>query len=86
MASLAEELPQRSKENGGPPPLVFHGVKGNNYQEEGSPSWYNPQEVVQALYYVNAFYNVGITADDIGIITPYQKQVSSPIYCLLHNL
>jgi hypothetical protein len=75
LASLASELPERSLEDG-PPALVFHGVRGENYQDEESPSWYNPQEVVQAMYYLNTLYGVGLTSNDVGIITPYQKQVS----------
>jgi hypothetical protein len=76
LASLASKLPERSTENGGPPALVFHGVRGKNYQERESPSWYNPQEVVQAIYYLSMLYGTGLTPDDVGIITPYQKQVS----------
>ncbi|KAJ9583516.1 hypothetical protein L9F63_022134 [Diploptera punctata] len=75
LSLLAEELPKRSKEKGGPPAVVFHGIRGNNYQEEGSPSWFNPQEAVQVMYYVNVLYSVGLLPEDIGIITPYQKQV-----------
>lgn len=58
-----------------PPALVFHGVRGVNYQEGDSPSWFNPQEVVQVIFYVNMLYDVGLNSDQIGIVTPYQKQV-----------
>jgi superfamily I DNA and/or RNA helicase len=76
LASLASKLPERSIEDGGPPALVFHGVRGENYQERESPSWYNPQEVVQTVYYLSMLYGEGLAPNDVGIITPYQKQVS----------
>jgi alpha-amylase/alpha-mannosidase (GH57 family) len=75
LASLASELPKRNTEDG-PPALVFHGIRGENYQEGESPSWYNPQEIVQTIYYLNMLYGMGLTSSDVGIIAPYQKQVS----------
>ena len=75
LASLVSELPKRSTEDG-PPALVFHGIRGENYQEGESPSWYNPQEIVQSIYYLNVLYSMGLNSSDVGIITPYQKQVS----------
>ena len=30
-------------------PIVFHGVHGENLQEEASPSWFNPAEVFQVI-------------------------------------
>lgn len=58
-----------------PPSLVFHGVRGVNYQESDCPSWFNPQELMQVIYYLKDFFDSGLVPDDIGIITPYQKQV-----------
>ncbi|KAL1516540.1 hypothetical protein ABEB36_000447 [Hypothenemus hampei] len=55
-------------------PIIFHGVDGDNYQTADSPSWYNPQEVAQVFYYVNGLVKAGLKADQIGIITPYNKQ------------
>jgi len=75
LASLASELPKRSVEDG-PPALVFHGIRGENYQEGESPSWYNPQEIVQSMYYLTMLYSMGLNSNDVGIITPYNKQVS----------
>lgn len=57
------------------PQIVFHGVNGENYQSEDSPSWFNPHEAVQVFYYVNELYRLGIKSSSIGIITPYIKQV-----------
>lgn len=50
-------------------------------REGNSPSWFNAQEAVQVMKYLqsvvnNDFYQ--LTFDDIGIITPYRKQVSYP--------
>ena len=75
LASLASGLPKRSIGDG-PPALVFHGIRGEHYQEGNSPSWYNPQEIVQSIYYLNMLYSMGLNSSDVGIITPYQKQVS----------
>lgn len=58
-----------------PPAFVFHGVDGENHQVIDSPSWYNAHEISQVFYYVNELYRAGCTAEDIGIITPYSKQV-----------
>ncbi|KAJ8941274.1 hypothetical protein NQ318_016939, partial [Aromia moschata] len=57
------------------PCVVFHGVNGVNYQNMDSPSWYNPHEAAQVFYYVNEFYRMGLSNKQIGIITPYIKQV-----------
>ncbi|KAJ8912969.1 hypothetical protein NQ315_000025 [Exocentrus adspersus] len=55
--------------------LIFHGVDGENYQSFDSPSWYNPHEAAQVFYYVNELYRLGVASTEIGIITPYIKQV-----------
>jgi superfamily I DNA and/or RNA helicase len=55
--------------------IVFHGVFGENFQTEDSPSWFNPNEAAQVFYYVNELYRLGLTESDIGIITPYKAQV-----------
>lgn len=73
LASLKADLPARPNSN--PPALVFHGVRGTNCQATDSPSWHNPHEAVQAAIYLQAFYSVGLTPDQCGIITPYQAQV-----------
>ncbi|PSN43923.1 hypothetical protein C0J52_03667 [Blattella germanica] len=78
LALLANELPPRSKENGGPPAFVFHGIRGENCQEAGSPSWYNPQEILQAMYYVHKLRNIledfDIPLPKIGTVEEFQGQ------------
>lgn len=57
-------------------PLIFHGVQGSCTRERDSPSWCNKAEAVQVAQYVAALIGkCGLKSDDIGIITPYRKQV-----------
>ncbi|GLV39409.1 armitage [Carabus blaptoides fortunei] len=57
-----------------PPAVVFHGVRGHNLQASDSPSWFNPTEAGQVLYYLKELYKAGLNSENIGIITPYTKQ------------
>ncbi|XP_032689386.1 probable RNA helicase armi [Odontomachus brunneus] len=72
LETLRAELPER---NGSPPAIVFHGVDGENCRDSDSPSWYNLEEATQVYLYLLKLYKYGLKPDDIGIITPYQKQV-----------
>ena len=60
-------------------PVLFHGIKGEQCQEEDSPSWFNPVEAFQAVSYLRKVYELdgvgGVDPDDVGIVTPYRKQV-----------
>ncbi|XP_025191199.1 probable RNA helicase armi [Melanaphis sacchari] len=56
-------------------PVIVHGIVGVDSQEPSSPSWYNPHEAFQILLYFTRLLKSGISADDIGIITPYIAQV-----------
>ena len=59
-------------------PVVFHAVEGENLREGSSPSWYNLQEVEQVVKYVNLLVKESrpaIQPNQIGIITPYARQV-----------
>ena len=59
-------------------------VQGEDMREGNSPSWFNPQEAVLVMKYLQSVVNNGfyaLTFDDIGIITPYRKQVTT---ALLH--
>lgn len=56
-------------------PLLFHGVRGDNYQEPDSPSWCNPAEVYHVVRYLQLLLNQNINPEDVGVITPYRKQV-----------
>ena len=55
-----------------------HGYQGEDLREGNSPSWFNPMEAVQVMRYLQAIVTNTchpLTWDDIGIITPYRKQV-----------
>ncbi|XP_025985975.1 probable RNA helicase armi isoform X1 [Solenopsis invicta] len=69
---LRTELPER---DGSPSAIIFHGINGENYQDTDSPSWYNPEEATQVYLYLLMLYKYGLEPDDIGIVTPYLKQV-----------
>lgn len=70
--NLKEILPETGPNT---PCTVFHSVNGENCQTEESPSWFNPDEAAQIFFYVNELYRLGVKSDEIGIITPYIKQV-----------
>ncbi|XP_053740510.1 RNA helicase Mov10l1 isoform X3 [Synchiropus splendidus] len=58
-------------------PLLFHGVRGYETREGCNPSWFNPAEAVQVMFYCcqltkKLYHPVDPTA--IGIIAPYRKQ------------
>ncbi|CAH1736197.1 unnamed protein product [Aphis gossypii] len=57
-------------------PVIVHGVVGEDSQDPNSPSWFNPHEASQVLLYFTRLIKSGISANDIGIITPYASQVS----------
>ncbi|XP_037586025.1 RNA helicase Mov10l1 [Cebus imitator] len=69
-------------------PLIFHGVRGSEAREGRSPSWFNPAEAVQVLRYccllARSIFSQ-VSASDIGVITPYRKQVEK-IRILLRNV
>ncbi|KAI8039036.1 probable RNA helicase armi [Drosophila gunungcola] len=53
----------------------FYGITGENRQEPDSPSWFNPQEVREVFLMTIALYRANVTPEQIGILTPYVKQV-----------
>ena len=57
-------------------PIIFHGVRGKNYQEGTNPSWFNPTEAFQVQIYLQKLLNNNVNVDDIGIIAPYRQQIS----------
>ncbi|KAF6120397.1 Mov10 like RISC complex RNA helicase 1 [Phyllostomus discolor] len=69
-------------------PLLFHGVRGSEAREGRSPSWFNPAEAVQVLRYcclLARSLSSQVSPQDIGVITPYRKQVEK-IKILLRNV
>jgi len=53
----------------------FYGITGENRQENDSPSWYNPQEVKEVFLMTISLYRANVSPEQIGILTPYMKQV-----------
>ncbi|XP_077977756.1 uncharacterized protein LOC144433319 [Glandiceps talaboti] len=59
-------------------PILFHGIKGDDLREGNSPSWFNPVEAVQVMKYLKSLLCNDVRPlkySDIGVITPYRKQV-----------
>lgn len=53
-------------------------TQGNEAREGRSPSWFNPAEAVQVMRYcclLARSVSSQVSASDIGVITPYRKQV-----------
>ncbi|GAB6020040.1 hypothetical protein CHUAL_002787 [Chamberlinius hualienensis] len=63
-------------------PLLFHGIRSQELQEIDSPSWFNPSEIIQVTTYLQSLYHLGIQPEDIGIITPYRRQVERIKYLI----
>ncbi|KAH8395282.1 hypothetical protein KR222_008189, partial [Zaprionus bogoriensis] len=53
----------------------FYGIMGENMQEPDSPSWYNPSEAREVFLITIQLYRRNVHPDQIGILTPYAKQV-----------
>lgn len=61
-------------------PLIFHGLRSKDERNEDSPSFFNGMEALQVLNYVQLLlktFGGKIDANDIGIITPYRRQVDT---------
>ena len=59
-------------------PVLFHGIKGEQCQEDDSPSWFNPVEAFHAVSYLRKVFDLDsapVDPEDVGIVTPYRKQV-----------
>jgi len=69
-------------------PLIFHGIEGKNEREANSPSWFNIAECTQVLDYVKLLTSdkqAQVSACNIGIVTPYAKQVEKLTTLLRRN-
>ncbi|KAJ3035188.1 hypothetical protein HDV00_004257 [Rhizophlyctis rosea] len=59
-------------------PVVFHAVQGRDLREGDSPSWFNPDEaalVKRWLVQIRDSRKFGADYGQMGVITPYRKQV-----------
>ncbi|XP_050182650.1 helicase MOV-10 [Myiozetetes cayanensis] len=71
-----EELPKKGF------PIIFHGVCGENQREEKSPSFFNTSEIEVVVDYLKKLLQSQgkkgcptVSPKEIGIISPYRKQV-----------
>lgn len=61
-------------------PLILHNVVGKECRDPGTPSVYNVEEIQLVQQYVVQLLaddRLGLHASDIGVITPYTKQLQS---------
>ena len=66
-------------------PLIFNGIEGKNEREANSPSWFNIAECERVLQYVRLLAESKVAHRDIGIVTPYAKQVEKLTTLLRKN-
>ncbi|NXA75521.1 SDE3 helicase, partial [Thryothorus ludovicianus] len=71
-----EELPKKGF------PIIFHGVCGEDQREARSPSFFNTAEIEVLVHYLKRLLQSRgrgscptVSPKDIGIISPYRKQV-----------
>ncbi|NXM78836.1 SDE3 helicase, partial [Serilophus lunatus] len=71
-----EELPKKGF------PIIFHGVCGEEQREAKSPSFFNTSEIEVLVSYLKKLLQSGgkkgcptVSPKEIGIISPYRKQV-----------
>lgn len=59
-------------------PIVFEGIRGRDMREEKSPSFFNPEEAAVVVQYVKDLKDtrgIKVLTSEIGVISPYRKQV-----------
>eukprot|EP00172_Hildenbrandia_rubra_P001779 Plantae.Rhodophyta-Hildenbrandia_rubra.ctg23729.p1 GENE.Plantae.Rhodophyta-Hildenbrandia_rubra.ctg23729~~Plantae.Rhodophyta-Hildenbrandia_rubra.ctg23729.p1 ORF type:complete len:743 (+),score=108.94 Plantae.Rhodophyta-Hildenbrandia_rubra.ctg23729:225-2231(+) len=59
-------------------PFIFHSVAGKDEREGNSPSFFNAAEAWRVAKYVKELLtdrSIALTQEQVGIITPYRKQV-----------
>ena len=61
-------------------PLIFHGIVGDDQREAKSPSYFNPEEAAKIVQYIDELLDSKklpqkITPEQIGVISPYRRQV-----------
>ncbi|NXE92816.1 SDE3 helicase, partial [Menura novaehollandiae] len=71
-----EELPKKGF------PIIFHGVRGEDQREAKSPSFFNTAEIEVLVHYLKKLLQSRgkggcptVSPREIGIISPYRKQV-----------
>ncbi|GJP29827.1 hypothetical protein CLOM_g19923 [Closterium sp. NIES-68] len=68
-----DELPNKKEF-----PIFFHGVMGRDEREGSSPSFFNPTEASVVIKYITSlmgYRSQRVPLTDIGVVTPYRKQM-----------
>lgn len=70
-------------------PIIFHGVMGKDEREGNSPSFFNPEEAATVTTYLKQLLvpsskkgKVRLSPRNVGVISPYRKQVEKIRYCI----
>lgn len=67
-------------------PILFRHVEGEEARDEDSPSWHNPTERAEVLKLIYDLLRSRLAQpSDIGVITPYQKQMQKIRGALHYN-
>ena len=56
-------------------PILFHGVIGNDQQMFDSPSWFNHNEAIAVVKFLDDLRRAKLKFSQVAIITPYRKQI-----------
>ncbi|XP_023226288.1 putative helicase mov-10-B.1 [Centruroides sculpturatus] len=68
-------------------PIIFHGVISQDEREPNDSSYFNPKEISVVVNYVEKLLesigDLNLSPKDIGIISPYRKQVKIIISLLI---
>ncbi|XP_015979789.2 helicase MOV-10 isoform X1 [Rousettus aegyptiacus] len=78
-----EDLPRKGF------PIIFHGVMGKDEREGNSPSFFNPEEAATVTSYLKLLLTSSskkgrarLSPRNVGVISPYRKQVEKIRYCI----
>ncbi|KAM9001976.1 helicase MOV-10 isoform 1-T1 [Sarcophilus harrisii] len=78
-----EELPQQGF------PIIFHGVMGKDDREGNSPSFFNSEEAATVVFYLKKLLTSSpkkgqgrLSPQNVGVISPYRKQVEKIYQCI----
>lgn len=70
-------------------PIIFHGVMGKDEREGNSPSFFNPEEAATVTSYLKQLLapsskkgKARLSPRNVGVISPYRKQVEKIRYCI----
>ena len=76
--SVTDSMLEYGDLNSVPSPVLFYGIVGYHYSDDNGGSLYNiieAQEVVKIVKQLLTSSTMKVNTADIGIITPYRKQV-----------